>query len=105
VAHIEAELTLLPTENGGRKGYAASGYRAQFSYAGVDSDAAFYFIGKDRLQPGETTKAQVIFGSPDLHDGQVFPGMVFLAREGNRVIGYGRVLRILELEEAARSRR
>ena len=102
MADILVELTLLPTEHGGRKGYAGSGYRPQFYYAGEDSDAAYFFLGVDRVQPGETATAEVVFGSPRLHFGRVYPGMAFLAREGNRIIGYGRVLRILGLEESAR---
>lgn len=102
MADIEVELTLLPTEHGGRKGYAGSGYRPQFYYEGEDWDAVYTFIGVDRLNPGESTIAEVVFFSPHQHLGRVFPGMVFLAREGNRIIGYGRILRILDLEESAR---
>jgi elongation factor Tu len=95
MADIEVELTLLPTEHGGRKRSISSGYRPQFYYAGEDCDAVLYFVGVERLQPGETATAQVAFITPQRHVERIFSGMAFLVREGNRVIGYGRVLRML----------
>lgn len=102
-ADIEVEVTLLPTEHGGRQTPARSGYRPQFYYAGEDFDGQYRFLDCNEVKPGETARAELAFLSPGLHVGRVYPGMVYLLREGNRVLGYGRVLRLLGLEQAARN--
>jgi elongation factor Tu len=99
--HIEAEITLLPTERGGRSGPAASGYRPQFYYGCDDWDAVQTYLGVDLVWPGETVRAQISFLNPEAHQGRVFEGMPFLIREGNRVVGYGRVTRLLALPGAS----
>src|SRR5438067_3940392 len=94
-ANIEVEVTFLPPEHGGRHRAVSSGYRPQFYYGGEDWDATYLFPEGIPVHPGETVTAEVIFLSPQFHQDRVFPGMPFLVREGNRVIGYGRILRLL----------
>jgi translation elongation factor EF-Tu-like GTPase len=94
LAHIEAELTFLPTEHGGRKSPVYSGYRPQFYYGGEDWDAAHDYPEVDTVTPGQTVRARLTFMCPQNHVGRVFVGMSFLLREGNRVVGYGHVTNI-----------
>jgi translation elongation factor EF-Tu-like GTPase len=101
--HIEVELTFLPTEHGGRQMPVTSGYRPQFDYGGDAWDAVHQYIDVDEVKPGESAKARLSFLSPQSHVGRVFEGMPFLIREGNRVVGYGRVTRLLELREVVRA--
>jgi elongation factor Tu len=101
VHDIEVELTLLPTDHGGRKGPVSTGYRPQFYYANEDWDASHTYIATDVVHPGQSAKAWVDFHSAQYHRGRVHVGMPFLLREGNRVVGYGRVTRILCLEVSA----
>jgi translation elongation factor EF-Tu-like GTPase len=98
---IEVELTLLPTEHGGRKGPVSTGYRPQFYYGNEDWDAAHTYIDRGVVHPGQSVKAWVDFFSPQYHRGRVYVGMPFLLREGDRVVGYGRVVKILRLEASA----
>ena len=98
---IEAEITFLPTEHGGRRGPAFNDYRPQFYYAGHDWDAAHEYPDVERVNPGDTVRAFLCFLSPDEHVGKVKPGTVFLIREGQKIVGYGSVTRILELENSA----
>jgi len=99
---IEAELIFLPTEAGGRKGPAFSGYRPQFFYDGQDWDAIQVYPDVERVNPGDTVRAYFAFLRPEMHLGKIMPGKLFLIREGNRVVAYGRVTRLIELEESAR---
>ncbi len=99
---IEAELTLLPTEHGGRHLPVSSGYRPQFYYSGHDWDAVHTYVDVTEARPGDTVTVRLSFLSPEAHAGRIFAGMPFLVREGNRVVGYGRVTRILDLEAAHR---
>ena len=99
---IEAEITFLPTREGGRSGPATSGYRPQFHYEGRDWDAVHEYPDKQWVGPGETTRAFLAFLSPSQHVGRLSPGTKFQLREGQRVIGVGVVTRVLDLEDSAR---
>jgi elongation factor Tu len=99
---IEIEVTLVPTEQGGRQTAVHSGYRGQFFYNGHDWDALYTFDTHDgTVAPGETARAFAVFASPDEHLGKVEPGLSFSLREGQRVVAHGRVLRILNLAASA----
>lgn len=97
---IEVELTFLPTEHGGRGCATQSGYRPQFYYAGHDWDAVHEYPDVTEASPGDTVRAYLAFLSPEDHVGRITPGMPFLVREGQRVVGYGSVVRILDLQKA-----
>ncbi len=99
---IEVELTLLRTEQGGRQSPAFSGYRPQFYYDDHDWDAVHDYGDIIAVWPGQTVTAYLSFLSPQSHVGKLQVGAAFLLREGQRVVGRGRVLRILHLEENAR---
>ena len=98
---IEAEITFLPTEDGGRTGPTFSDYRPQFYYAGHDWDAPHEYPDVRQVNPGDTVRAFLCFLSPEKHIGVVRPGMPFLIREGRNIIGYGSVTRIVDLEQSA----
>jgi translation elongation factor EF-Tu-like GTPase len=96
---IEAQLTFLTTEQGGRKSAARSGYRAQFAYDGMDWDAVCTFPDDESANPRQTVRAILSFLSPQEHVGKLWPGKTFQCREGQRVVANGVVLRILELDK------
>ncbi len=98
---VEVDLIFLPTEHGGRRGPARSGYRAQFYYGGRDWDVQHEYPDVSQANPGGTVRAYLTFLAPDLHVGKVMPGLPFLIREGQRVVGYGCVRRVLDLENSA----
>jgi elongation factor Tu len=98
---IEVEIEFLRKEHKGREKPAFSGYRPQFFYDGNDWDAVHEYIGTETVAPGERVKAYLAFLSPEEHEGKVYPSMPFLVREGNRVVGFGTVLKILDLPKSA----
>ena len=99
---IEAEITFLTTEEGGRQTPAFSGYRPQFYYDGQDWDAIQHYVGViEPVYPGQTVTAHVSFLSPQHHVGKLYPGKEFLVREGQHVVGRGKVTKILDLEKSA----
>lgn len=102
---VEAVITFLPTEHGGRSSGARSGYRPQFYYDGRDWDAVHHYPDVETVHPGDTVRTYLCFLSPDEHLGKLEPGTVFLIREGNRTVGYGKVTQLLELEMSARRAR
>ena len=97
---IEAEITFVPTELGGRKTPAFSGYRPQFYYDGTDWDAEQEYPDVESVLPGQTVRALLRFFRPEAHVGRVHVGLEFEVREGSRVVARGRVTKILHLEKS-----
>ena len=98
---VEAEITFLLAEDGGRGGPAFNGYRPQFFYAGHDWDAVQEYPDVSQVNPGDTVRAYLWFLSPDEHAGKLRSGTAFLIREGRRVVGFGSVSRVINLEQSA----
>lgn len=102
-ADVEAEVTYLTTEQGGRKKPAFSGYRPQFVYDGRHWDAIHLYPGKDYVLLGETASVYLSFMSPHCHVGRLYPGKEFSICEGPRVVANGRITRIINLEASAKA--
>ena len=98
---VEAELTFLRTQEGGRQGFAQSSYRPQFYYDGEDHDAVQEFVNMERVYPGDTVTARLRLLHPELLYHLLRVGDNFKIREGERVVAHGRISRILNLEENA----
>ena len=98
--HFEAEVTLLRTEEGGRKTAVSWGYRPQLFYEGEDWDAEHEYPDVERLNPGETTRVLVRLCNPPCHVGRIQVGTAFQLREGGRIVGFGQVTRILRSFES-----
>lgn len=102
---IQAEVTLLPTEEGGLRSPARSVYfRPQVWYDGLDWDAVLDFSPAEWAAPGHTVTTYIAFLSPECHVGKLPAGKAFLVRRGQRVVGRGVVTAILNLERNARGK-
>ena len=102
---IQADVTLLRTEEGGLRCLAQSYYfRRQVYYDSLDWDALFEFIPAEWAFPGQTAPTYLSFLSPQCHVGRLIEGKAFLIRQGQQVIGRGVVTAILNLEFNARGR-
>ena len=98
----ESEISFLTAEEGGRTAPCTSGYRPQFYYDGHDWDAIHnYPDEQEPVHPGDTVTVYLSFVSPHHHVGNLCPGKEFLVREGARVVGRGRITKILDLEKSA----
>jgi len=95
---IEAQITFLSSDQGGRKTPATTGYRPQFSYDGQDWDAIQTYPNRKWVYPGETVTAYIAFLSPEHHRGNLYPGREFQVREGSRIVATGIVTKVLELD-------
>lgn len=103
---IEAEITFLKTDEGGRESYAVTGYRPQFFYRGEHLDAIQEFVDKERVYPGETVTVRLGLLHPDLLRDHIRVDDRFEIREGLKTVGFGKITRILNLlENAAASNR
>jgi len=98
---VEAEIYFLTHEEGGRDSPAVSGYRPQFYYDGMNWDAPHTFPDVEVVNPGDTVRSLIGFLSPKKHFGKVYIGMQFQIREGDRIVGKGKITKIIELEKSA----
>jgi len=93
---IEAQISFLPTEHGGRQSAARSGYRPTHNF-GLSwlSDAAHEYIDRESAAPGETVHANMWFLAPEYQEHRLHPGFTFTVQEGSRIVGHGVVTRVV----------
>ena len=94
-----ASLSLLPSDEGGRKRPVFSHYRPVFSF-----NTKQYFSGeielinKDELFPGETSPINVrLLPSKHIRH-NLSPGDAFAIHEGERIVGLGFIKTVTERE-------
>ena len=92
---FEAEIYYLTEKEGGRKTPVNSGFRGQFHYNDKDWDAPQEFIDKEFCNLGESVKVKMQTLSPDYHIGQLFVGQNFEIREGDKIVGKGKISKII----------
>jgi len=101
-----AQVTYLTTEQGGRKGYAASGYRPHIKFDGRKelTSGEQLFIDKDKVFPGETVKAEIRILGTDFFKNYLFVGQHFEVAEASHLVGHGEVLEVInpDLRQASR---
>lgn len=92
-----AELNYRATEEDGRQTPAFSGYKPQvkFPFSEMQTSGQQKFIDKEVVYPGETVTAEICILSIEFFQYQLSEGMSFELREGPRVIGTGKILKIL----------
>jgi translation elongation factor EF-Tu-like GTPase len=97
-ADIEAELSFLSTEEGGRATPCRSDiYRPTYDFGieGSHSGAVCEFDGKKWAAPGETVGVRLWFLFPAFQAGRLYPGLEFTVHEGAKVVAKGRVSQVL----------
>ena len=94
---IEAEISFFPTEHGGRRSPAISGYRPShdFGLEGTLNDAAHEYVGCESVPPGQTAKTNMWFLAPHYQEGRLYPGFRFTVQEGSRIVGHGIVTKVI----------
>lgn len=96
-ADIEARITFLTTEAGGRSGPAASGYRPHhdFGVPGEFNDAQHEYPDDDWVQPGQQARALLWLLDPERQAGRLHVGFRFTVHEGRKVVATGEILHVL----------
>lgn len=102
-ADIEAEVTYLSTEEGGRTSPGLTGYRPEFKVDGTYWVSVHDYPDVGSVRPGETARALISFVSPHELVGRLSVGMEFEVTEGGRLVARGRVTRIVNLQNSARA--
>jgi hypothetical protein len=92
---LEVEVTLLPTEAGGRKHALWQGCRLpnDFGLPGEMNDGMYEFLGEPP-NPGASQTARVWLLAPERNRGRIYEGFEYRLWEG-RLIGNGKVIRVI----------
>lgn len=101
-----AELEFMTTENGGRKGYASSGYRPIFKLNNKKemTSANLIFNDKQKVFPGDKTIALINILWTEEFENLLYPELEFELLEPPRIIAKGKITEILnkKLNKASR---
>lgn len=94
---IEAEIYFVPTDQGGRRSPAFSGYRPShdFGVPGMLNDAQHHYPNHQQVLPGETVLAQLWLLAPEYQNGRLYPGFKFTVQEGPKIVGHGVITKVL----------
>lgn len=92
---LEADFYYLTTHEGGRITRVSTSYPGQLHYDNHDWDAMQQFLNKDWCELGDTIKVLFQSASPDFHCGKFFVGKEFEIREGSKVVGKGKISKVL----------
>ena len=95
---VEAQITFLPTANGGKTNSVTTGYFVQFFYDGQNWDAIHTYPDRECVAPGDSVTAYLAFVTPEHHRGKLYPGKRFEVREGAKTVATGIVTKLIELE-------
>jgi translation elongation factor EF-Tu-like GTPase len=97
VPDIEAEIRFLSLAEGGGPGPYRNRLHTthDFGLGEILSDAMHLFQDKSEVLPGETVGSQMSFLYPEAQEGRLYEGFTFTVQEGRRVIGHGRVTKVL----------
>lgn len=92
-----ATLKYRTMEEGGRKTPARSGYRPglKFPFSEMQTSGHQTFIGKEFVMPGESVDAEIKILGVEHFAGSLYEGLVFDFKEGERIIGTGKITSIL----------
>lgn len=94
-ADVEAEVTLLTTEAGGRKASALSGYKPHHRVLpDYQTSGEHRYIGRSQLPPGESGLATIKFVSPESYPHCLWVGRVLEVAEADRVVGSATITKI-----------
>lgn len=91
------KLYFLTTEEGGRSEITDEIYRPLFKLKdSLDLTSADQkFIGKDRVNPGDTVQSEMRIIWKDPYVGALSEGAEFVLREGSQVVAAGEILKVL----------
>jgi translation elongation factor EF-Tu-like GTPase len=92
----EVMFELTASSLGGRLQPVISGYRPQYVVRpDYHTSVAHNFVGVDRVSPGERTKAEVWFITPEAYPHSLWEGRRIEIAEGSRRVGTATILKVL----------
>jgi len=94
-ADVEAEVTFLSPEAGGKANGVRSGYCPNHEVLeNYLTSGRHEYMDKDEVWPGEAATAHIWFISPEAYPGRLWIGREVRVQEGSRLVGYAKVTKI-----------
>ena len=95
-----AHLKYRTFDEGGRATPAKSGYRPQikFDFEERTTSGRQNYLGTEWVCPGESVEAEISILSPQFFTNKLEVGMEFQFCEGWKIIGTGKIFKIVNLE-------
>jgi copper homeostasis protein len=92
-----AQLYYFPPEKKGRLTQAFLGYRPHIIFEGYDARTSGkqIFVGVDKVDPGDSIKAEIKIAMTDFFRNKLYRGMKFSFYEGLHLIGSGEIIEII----------
>lgn len=98
--HVMASVTLLATDSGGRTSSIRGSYRPNHNFFGPENrEMTIGFIDLPdgvELQPGHSIEVPISFWSWPRIAGEIHTGREWTIQEGSKVVGFGKVIEVLE---------
>lgn len=92
---VEAKITFLTPEDGGRISPVCSGYRpTHLVRDDYLSTGEHQYYGKDEVEMGETVLGTITLISPEFYPNCLWIGKQISVQEGSYVIGYAEITKI-----------
>ena len=93
---VEATITFLRTEDGGKTRAVRSGYRPDHLVMDGFLTAGHHeYIDVEPVEPGQTAKAQIWFIAPDQYPHAMWEGRMVQVQEGSHVVGHAKITKVL----------
>jgi len=96
-----AQLEFLSTKQGGRKGYACSGYRPHIEFENYPeylTSGNQNYIGKEKVEPGEKVKTEIAILGTEYFAKRLYENMKFKFCEGSRIVGFGKIIEVINTD-------
>jgi len=92
---VEAEVTFLSPEAGGKANAVRSGYRPGHQLLENYLTSGHHeYIHKDEVWPGETAVAQIWFITPEAYPGCLWIGCEVRVQEGTRLVAHAKITKV-----------
>lgn len=92
---IEAEITFLSTEKGGKTRPVLSGYRPNHLIKqDYLTSGEHTYIDVQEVLPGQTAKAYIKFITPEAYPHTLWVGKIINVQEASHIVGFAKVLKI-----------
>ncbi|MEI6100469.1 MAG: hypothetical protein WCP73_01410 [Eubacteriales bacterium] len=92
---VEAVISFLKTEEGGRKTPCANGYRpAHLVKDDYLTTGVHQYYEKDLVAPGETVIGTIAFITPEIYPHCLWIGKILKIQEASKIVGYAKITKI-----------
>ena len=93
---IEAAITFLQTEDGGKTNPVRSGYTPHHMVIdGLLTSGHHEYIGKELVNPGETANVQIWLLAPEHYPHTIWVGREIRVQEASRLVAHVKITKVL----------